>query len=454
VLGDPDTYWHIAVGRWIIAHRAVMHHDVFSFSMPGAPFTPPEWLAEVLIAWIYDHFGWTGLAASTAFSAAAAAAMLLRVLLRMLIPVHAVIATMLAAALAVPHLLARPHIFALPILVAWTAALVRARSENRAPSLWLAALIILWANIHSSYIVGLGLAGLLGAEALILAPDWPTRLHAARAWGLFCALSIAAALITPFGIYGLVLPFQLIQMNFAFSVVVEWLSPNFQQFQPVEVWIMFLLFAGLSLGWRLPPTRVGIMLLLLHMALAHMRYAEQLGVIAPLLLAPALSVQLANRSGGSAASSLDRGFAELAKPANARGILLAGAILLTISIAGLRSGIAHDSGAIAPSAALASVVTHHIEGPVFNDYALGGYLIFRGIKPFIDGRYFYGDAFITRHFKAVAALDNELSQLLSQYNIKWTLLSPTNPAVTLLDHLPGWRRLYADDIAVVHVRED
>jgi hypothetical protein len=24
----------------------------------------------------------------------------------------------------------------------------------------------------------------------------------------------------------------------------------------------------------------------------------------------------------------------------------------------------------------------------------------------------------------------------------------------LLDHLPVWRRLYADDIAVVHVRED
>jgi hypothetical protein len=25
--------------------------------------------------------------------------------------------------------------------------------------------------------------------------------------------------------------------------------------------------------------------------------------------------------------------------------------------------------------------------------------------------------------------------------------------VALLDHLPGWRRLYADDIAVVHVRD-
>src|SRR5436305_10973997 len=52
VLGDPDTYWHIAVGRWIIAHREVPRFDVFSFSMPGAPFAPPEWLAEIGIAWL------------------------------------------------------------------------------------------------------------------------------------------------------------------------------------------------------------------------------------------------------------------------------------------------------------------------------------------------------------------------------------------------------------------
>ena len=38
VLGDPDTYWHIAIGRWIIAHWEVPRVDVLSFSMPGAPF--------------------------------------------------------------------------------------------------------------------------------------------------------------------------------------------------------------------------------------------------------------------------------------------------------------------------------------------------------------------------------------------------------------------------------
>jgi hypothetical protein len=34
------------------------------------------------------------------------------------------------------------------------------------------------------------------------------------------------------------------------------------------------------------------------------------------------------------------------------------------------------------------------------------------------------------------------------------LIAPERPAALLLDHLRGWRRLYADDVAIVHVRTD
>src|SRR5260370_1363050 len=92
----PGTPAHrtrrIAMGRWIIAHSEVPRVDVFSFSMQGAPFTPPEWLAEIGIAWLYDRFGWGALVAATALSVAAALTMLLRALLRNLMPAHALIA--------------------------------------------------------------------------------------------------------------------------------------------------------------------------------------------------------------------------------------------------------------------------------------------------------------------------------------------------------------------------
>src|SRR5439155_17936947 len=171
----------------------------------------------------------------------------------------------------------------------------------------------------------------------------------------------------------------------------------------------------------------------------------------PLLLAPALGPQLARRA-GQQVLLLERAMAALAKPAGPLGFALAGAMALGLSAVALCGGIARDGDAITPAAALAAVSEHHIEGPVFDDYAFGGYLIFAGIKPFIDGRYFYGDAFIKRYAEAASVASNALPQLLTEYHVAWTLLGAKIPAVVLLDHLPGWRRLYADDIAVVHVR--
>ena len=66
ILTDQDPYWHIAAGRWIVAHGEVPYHDVFSYTMTGAPWVPHEWLSEVILAVTYDQFGWAGLVVLTA----------------------------------------------------------------------------------------------------------------------------------------------------------------------------------------------------------------------------------------------------------------------------------------------------------------------------------------------------------------------------------------------------
>ena len=94
-------------------------------------------------------------------------------------------------------------------------------------------------------------------------------------------------------------------------------------------------------------------------------------------------------------------------------------------------------------------------GPVLNDYSFGGYLIYAGIPTFIDGRgaVVYGGQFIARYNRDVSLADlRDFLKLLDQYKIGATLLAPDTPAVALLDHLPDWRRVYSDDVAVVHER--
>ena len=93
---------------------------------------------------------------------------------------------------------------------------------------------------------------------------------------------------------------------------------------------------------------------------------------------------------------------------------------------------------------------------IFSTAPIGGYLISRDIKTFVDGRAeLYGEKFVMDYFDAVHAKDVEtLLRLLETYRIDATLLNPTLPATKALDHLAGWKRLYADKLAVIHVRED
>ena len=93
---------------------------------------------------------------------------------------------------------------------------------------------------------------------------------------------------------------------------------------------------------------------------------------------------------------------------------------------------------------------------VLNSPGFGGYMIRQGMPVFVDGRAeLYGETFVVDMFHAFRLAEPEkLVTLLNSYKIDATLLAPSVPAVTLLDHLSGWKRIYADDKAVIHVRSD
>ena len=48
--------------------------------------------------------------------------------------------------------------------------------------------------------------------------------------------------------------------------------------------------------------------------------------------------------------------------------------------------------------------------------------------------------------------DDKLDQLVDAYKVSWTLLRPRSAAALHFDRSPRWRRIYADRVAVVHVR--
>ncbi|HUK07334.1 MAG TPA: hypothetical protein VLX09_05650 [Stellaceae bacterium] len=438
LLRDPDTFWHIAAGNWIWSHQGIPATDPFSFSMAGAPWTAHEWLAELILAGAYDALGWTGVVMITALAIAIAFAVLGEALLRVLSPLAALPLIGAAFYLAAGHLTARPHALALPILVLWAAALLKARREQCVPPLTLLPLMTLWANLHAGFVAGLGLAGLFAAEALLMAPSRAERLVQLRRWSLFVTGAALASLLNPHGLALWRFPLELMSNPFALSFVGEWHAPDFSRIQPVEIFLLALLALLARLRLRLPWTRLFLLLGLVHMALGHARNAELLALLTPLLLAEPIA----------AAWPLG---AVVPAPPRSRAIALPLLLLALASGVALARGYPHDESAIAPRRALEAAEQAGLAGPVLNDFDFGGYLIFEGVPPLVDGRIdLFGDAFLRDYAAALAASGDALPRILDRYHITWALLEPSTPAAAALARMPDWQRLYGDDIAVVY----
>ena len=92
---------------------------------------------------------------------------------------------------------------------------------------------------------------------------------------------------------------------------------------------------------------------------------------------------------------------------------------------------------------------------MLNDYPFGGYLIFAGIPPFIDGRgELFGGPFIARYTREFRWRTCGIFSNCSTSTDSRDALSPDTPAVALLDRMPDWQRVYGDDVAVVHKRRE
>jgi hypothetical protein len=95
-----------------------------------------------------------------------------------------------------------------------------------------------------------------------------------------------------------------------------------------------------------------------------------------------------------------------------------------------------------------------VEGNVFNEYNWGGYLMryLPAKKLFIDSRNdFYGETLL-KDFDEVDELKPGWQQILQKYDVRWTLLSVNHPLSNVLALREDWVLLYRDKVACIHVR--
>jgi hypothetical protein len=227
-------------------------------------------------------------------------------------------------------------------------------------------------------------------------------------------------------------------------LITEWRPADFTTLGPFEICLLMAIGLALLRGIRLPPTRILLLLGLLHMALAQGRATEILALLAPMVLAAPLAEQV---GGAGAASS------SAARPA--RGLLFAGIAIVLVAATVAYASVARfePNARQSPVAAVAALKKMNFTR-VFNDYDFGGYLIYSGVAPFIDGRTdIYGEKFFVDHNAASGLMEpDNLFRMLDEYKIEATLMRTQSAATKLLDHMDGWQKVYSDDIATIHVR--
>lgn len=443
LLSDPDTYSHIALGRWILEHHTVPTTDPFSATLRGTHWVAFEWLSQVAFAIAHEIGGWAAVVALAAAAVAAAFGLLARFLLREWQPNAVLVALFAAILLTAPHILARPHILALPVMVAWIATLIRAVDTRSSPPWLLVPLMTLWANLHGSFTFGLAMIAPIACDALWRAPH-AERSSVARQWIIFAALALGAACLNPYGPEMILVTFRTVALGAALTTVTEWRAQDFTHLGAFEVIMLGAFGLALYRGVTLPLLRIVMVLGVLHLSLSQVRHADLLGMLAPIFLARPLAEQF----GALASCRTDMILRPSAWPPTA-------ALIFLIGVTGLAS-LTRDVSPpvrITPANAIHSTDIAKT-GPILNEYDFGGYLDFVGLAPFIDGRgELYGGAYMLRHHRALS-LENlpDFLRLLDEYRIGATLLAPSTPAVALLDRLPEWKRVYSDDVAVVHTR--
>jgi len=449
-LGDPDTLMHITAGKWILSHHYVPTIDPFSFNTSGKTWIDHEWLSQIIWASAYNLDGFTAVKILTAGLFAVTLALQLRFILPFVPAIYGLLFSALCFVSLQGHLLARPHLMTWPIIIIWFAKLLNAGAKKSKPPFMLLGLMILWANLHGSFILGLVLLPFIFID-VIIGSNKGTRRQLVISWGSFLFLAILASLITPFGWKGWAFGANLMSSPYI-TRIDEWAPTSGTTLLVLEIWVMVLLTMGLFGRVRFTLGRLILLLGVFHEAISHVRYVSIFGLLTPLLLAQPFGLAYPNKL--KTDHPIDVFLMKLCVPAKKISvfIVIAGVTLLTLFFGG-KSSIKLPSN-IAPADAIASVKALKLSGNVLNSYVFGGYLIFEGIPVFIDGRAdLHGTPENNDFYTFTDSADIEkIRELLDRHRIAWTIFQPTEKTVMYLNTQKEWKKIYEDSNSVVHVR--
>ncbi len=407
-MSDPDFGWHLRAGQWIWANHAVPRTDPFSVYGADKYWCDYSWLFDILFAQLYRAFGLMGLAFVE-----------------------------VAARVAIP-------------------ALIYRLSRKLNPSFWLAAITTVMAaySMSSIYAPRPGMHGLIvlamfAGEPILNSilrykPEIPA-LPLKSVW--IFAGSVLATLLTPYGWHLYSTVFVYAGQKNIYSSISEMIAMSFRE--PHHYVLLFLVLgAALAMGWnrKLRPLYIGLFAFACLVGFRSIKDVWLVAIVSVALIAASLreaKEEVPSVSGFSLKNRLALAVCVLAMIAVACGRYDVSNSWIDLGIAGRY-----------PEAAVRYVERNHLEGPLYNDFTSGGFLIWRlpGIRVSMDGRTnVHGDERVKAYSDSLRGLPGweKDPDLAAAKLIIWPTKSPL---IGLLRCDSRFQQVFSDPQATVLVR--
>ena len=441
-IADPDLWWHLKTGEWIVDHRAVPREDPFSYTALGHPWIAYSWLAEVLFYAIVQGFGFGAL---LVFKAAVVVATTGLIYLSCRGTGARLPAAIAASALAGMATFGawgeRPQVLTLLFLAALVWGL---RSPRMQPKLtWMGPLLVaLWTNVHILFAAGVAVLAVATVCAAI--EGRPSRALALTTLG-----AALATLANPYGWKLLAHVGTIAYQPRLIRAVTEFQSPDFGSQLGVLVGA-FLLFAIGTLAMsreRMTPFELITFLVPLAMGLYMIRNMALFAILA----APTVARHLD--------ATLPRSVAQ--QRPNTGPVwhwlpVVAGLALLVSLLPRAKSWRENVEPGVFPVVAADFIAAHHSGVHLFNHFNWGGFLIYQlfpTARVSIDGRTAVYEPNQLDAYLRTQDLGEGWQRFLEDCHPDLVIWPAQHPLSILLRRSSEWRVAFEDDVAVVFARK-
>lgn len=453
---DPDFFWHITAGQWIAHHGQVPNTDPFSFTWAGKPWTPHEWLSELLMYWLVSAIGRTGALFAFGLFPAAIVVTQAAMLSRRGVGLRAfALPAVLIGLVITPYVTLRPQAVSWLLLSVLLWFLWSLRPERPWRAAWLIPFFVLWANLHGVYVIGLGVVAVYCIFTLL---GRTPMSEARRPMAVAAIGSVLASMVTPAGPIGILYPFRYVELSdWGLKNIQEWQSPSFHE--PAHwAFLALIVWVGLNAGRRTPGWLVALSWIGIAMGLIALRNVP----IAAVFCLPTMALGMQDRLRARGWDAVYR--LKPMAPSRALGrrlmelgtavIVVIGAMIVLVP-AGVGEGVTRNLEKRFPTAAIEILRTDAPDAHVLADYGWGGYVIHElyplGGRVFVDGRNDMYDQKVLEDYDNIREAEPSWQQLVSDYGVNAILLKPDaaitkGPAVDA-----GWCEAFRNDTQVLYL---